>query len=236
MILTIKKIKAVLSDAGGILFDDTPYNVLEHSYLSQFSVIPYGVFKKAFQPFKNRAQTDLDYSKMDAFREYLRKVGHGDKFAGFLSYRELFNKEHFSDPSRLVLDGVVDTLSELQTREIPFVVVTDTTRSNERVMQDFYQPAGLADLITDLVSSKDVEHKKPHPTVFQYALDRNGLKKEDVLWVAHDYDEIRGGHEFGFEVVAIHYKPEYRQQGHFDFLNERGHFIDHFREVLDLLE
>lgn len=208
----MSQIKAILLDAGGILFDDSLAKKKEYSFLSRYMDITYRKFMARFYPFKEKAQIEKNYSKEEAFCDYLKEIEREDLIKGFLEYNREFQENYYNNFSSLVFEGVRETLSELKEKSIDSIVLTDATIGGEK-LKDFFVQAELSDYLTDIVSSKDSGMKKGfHPDFFQYALDKYNLKKEEVIFVGHDYDELKGASDFGLKVIALNYKKEDRKK------------------------
>ena len=55
-----------------------------------------------------------------------------------------------------------------------------------------------------MITSVDAGARKPAPEFFQYALDRCGLTKDDVLFVGNQLNtDIAGGEAFGIRTVWL---------------------------------
>lgn len=107
-----------------------------------------------------------------------------------------------------IVDSHVRTaLSELKSMEIPIIVITDAYKTTAEMALDLYS-IDILHYIQDIVSSKEVGVKKPHPKIFEEALKRNSLKPEEVVFIAHDIDELKGAHELGLRVIAYNFAPE----------------------------
>lgn len=232
------KFKAILSDAGGILFDDEQMKLKEYGFVSKFREMTYRDFLKQFYPYKRRAQLEPSYSKRQAFTEYVadnfQPLIVGVMLDDYPDYEKAYNEEHFAEPARLVFPGVKPTLDQIAEKGVPFIVVTDSTQTVEGLMQGFYTRTGLAGRVTDIISSKDARMKKPDKRLFRHALKKHGLKKKEVIFVAHDYDELKGAHDQGFFVAAFRYRKSDREKGRFNFIRN-GVFIERFQDILEYI-
>ena len=72
---------------------------------------------------------------------------------------------------------------------------------------------GARDLLDPRIYSADVAFAKPHPTIFQRALDSLGVPAESAVYVGDHYDpDIRGAQGIGMK--AIFFDVPYRQESH----------------------
>ncbi|MEK6816276.1 MAG: HAD hydrolase-like protein, partial [Nanoarchaeota archaeon] len=88
----------------------------------------------------------------------------------------------------------------------------------------------IGEYITDLISSKDVGATKPDERMFNAALAKYGLEKNDVIFIAHDDDELMGAHKLGIRVYAFNYEP--RQN--LSYLEDEQKLSD-FRELEEIV-
>ncbi len=193
------KVKAVLFDAGGILFDDRRKNffrdfIREHAGEEAISH-SFRVFKK----YKGRAQTSKTYDMDKAYYDCMEKVGIANLYPQLMEIAEEDKRKplKLTSHTNKVLEG-------LSSRGIRSIIVTDNYYGADDFLSKLYN-AGMRQ-IDDIVSSKDVGARKPSSKIFELALKKNGLKKEEVLFVAHDLDEIRGASKLGYKTAAVYWK------------------------------
>jgi FMN phosphatase YigB (HAD superfamily) len=228
---SLQQIKAVIMDAGDILFDARRMNERELSFVRDTIGITISEYVKKWRPFKKKAQTSSDYTKIDAFHDYLREINHPELISEYQEHVANFPKPH---PTELVLPGVAETLAKLKEKSIDRIVITDTTRTVAKLTKDFYEPSGLAPYLTDIISSKNLGTKKPDPKIFEHTLKLHPYKKEEVIWIAHDLDEIKGGFDYGFRVIAFNYWQKQRQDGTLAPFVQEEDFIQTFPDLLKI--
>lgn len=205
-----KNTQAIFSDAGGILFDDSFAKLREYKFIQQYLSFSYQDFSRVFYPFKLHAQVAPDYTKKDAFKDFLHLINRSELYGHYDLFCEEYSQQHFADPSHLLIPGVKETLERIQQEDVPFIVLTDTT-STKKDCEEFYRRLGIDQYLTDIFSSTDLQVKKPHPYFFDSVLSKHPFPKEEVLFVGHDWDELYGAHSYGFQVAAMQFKPEIKQ-------------------------
>ena len=226
------KINVIFSDAGGILFNDSFAKLQEFQFLQQYSPLDYQDFSQAFYPFKRRAQISSEYTKMDAFRDFLASRGRTDLYGPYQEFCEEYHRKYFQDPHALLFPDVKETLEKIKMQRIPFIVLTDTT-STRKACEDFYSRLGILDYLTDIFSSADLHVKKPHPEFFSTALQKHPFRKEEVLFVGHDWDELYGAQEYGFQLGALRWKEEREEELR---ALENTFMLETFQDLLKLIE
>tara|TARA_Y100000310_G_C20701175_1_gene830013 strand:+ start:1971 stop:2645 length:675 start_codon:yes stop_codon:yes gene_type:complete len=199
----MKRIEAVLSDGGNILFSDEGVKKGPYEKISpHIPGLTYDQFRDGFQQYKILAQTVPDYDNKSALKDYLDSIGEPKVFEVVSKQKKERNGKQLE-----LIDGIYDTLQTLYEHDVPYIILTDATKPGEQ-LQPFLAKLGIELFVTDMISSKDVGVRKPDPIFFNAALDKYGWKKEDVIFVAHDDDELVGAHELGIKVYAFNFKPE----------------------------
>ncbi|MBI4144215.1 HAD hydrolase-like protein [Candidatus Woesearchaeota archaeon] len=191
-------VKAILSDASGILIEDNKYGKGLMKAVAAMTGRNCEELWKAFAPYAHKARTVADYSNSDALRAFLSHTGLN------YSSTESVLAGYQAHPCLSVLPDVHNTLRNLKEQGIQFIIITDATVTAEQ-MRPALSVARLSDMVTDVISSKDVGVTKPDRRIFDYALERNGLRKDDVVFVAHEHDELYGAHTLGYNVIAVNY-------------------------------
>lgn len=103
---------------------------------------------------------------------------------------------------------------------------------------------GLACFCTVIVASAMVGYAKPHPRIFQAALDRAGVRPEQALYIGDRYDtDVAGARAAGMDALLLQrgVQPEVRGAAPVDtaslFQQEPGQPVIHSLEaLLELLE
>lgn len=214
-------LRAILSDAGGIIVDDTHGPTHLYPAVARLAQVGVNELKKGFRIYRERAMTEQGYSARKSWRDYLCSIGRKDVMSEF---NKIYNKTW---PVLAAYPGVKETLSELERRGIKFIVISDTARSGAEYKQRLEKMGYRG--ITDVVTSKDVGVMKPDKRIFDAALARHGLMLEDVVFLAHDHDELKGAHDLGFRVLALNY----RQDDDLGFIPP-GRRLSEFSQLLSL--
>jgi FMN phosphatase YigB (HAD superfamily) len=201
----MEKIRAILSDGGNILFSDSgmkkgPYKYLQKFMPKYLPTITFEEFEDKFHKYKARAQTFLDYDNNDALKDYLKSIG----FPHILELVKLNEKNEKSEKIITLFEGVKETLERINEKNIKFIILTDSTKQG-RELWPFLEKTGIARYVTDIISSKDLGVRKPDERFLNEPLKRHQLVKEEVIFLGHDYDELKGAWDQGFKVYALNY-------------------------------
>ncbi len=202
-------VKAVLSDAGGILFDDTHGGRVIYPAIAEMLGMPLQEMKDQYRPFAQRVMVDPDYTRSNSLQDFLKAIG---KTADTDKILALY-KKHW--PVLTVFEGVSETVAELGNRNIDFIILTDAASTAAHLESRLRNTFGINNGLTGVLSSKDLRVMKPDKHFFDTALQKYGLQKEEVVFVAHDYDELKGAHDLGYTVLALNQNED---EGDFSFI------------------
>jgi HAD superfamily hydrolase (TIGR01509 family) len=193
-------VKAILSDAGNILYDDRGCGKAVHTHISRITGIPEKTLRHQFAPYRQRVHTKRPYHYAQAWYDFCQKLKlNVEQTQQVLDiYRVRWGQVK-------LYPGVRETISKLKQQNIDFIIITDSPESAEN-MDAMLKAEGLS--IDGIVSSKDIGVTKPHRRIFDAALLRYGLDKNETVFLAHDYDELRGAHDLGYRVLALNYEKK----------------------------
>lgn len=111
--------------------------------------------------------------------------------------------------------GLRDRLMSLYRQLAPFPEVVDTlrrlraagrrtailTNGSQEMIDAGCRHAGIAPLLDAVLSVDDVGVFKPHPRVYQLAVDRLGIPPARIVFVSSNGWDAAGAAEFGFQVI-----------------------------------
>jgi putative hydrolase of the HAD superfamily len=110
-------------------------------------------------------------------------------------YEEWAACQHFS-----LYDDVEPVFRELTGRGIRIGLISNTHRS----LASFQSHFELDDLVSGAISSSDHGFMKPHPSIFQAALDLLGVGAEESVMVGDSpWDDIEGARRIGMRAVLL---------------------------------
>lgn len=154
-----------------------------------------------FSAFDARAAAELTEFGMDessavVLEQALERAAAGDETGAFV---ETYLKDWNS--AVVYPDGIAGLLRDLADR-YRLAVVSNT--HSPTLVRDHLEALGVTDLFNAVALSVEVGHRKPHPAIYQAALDRLGIGAEAALFVgdtyAADYD---GPRRLGIRALLI---------------------------------
>ena len=136
----------------------------------------YPLMVNDFPEFRGRSKTELAHEIGD---EFLRQT----------------NKYFSLMPDA---DRVVRELA----KKYPLTIVSNGFRE---VQYYKFAHSGLQDCFTHTLISDEIGFNKPHPEIFQIALERNGVTKDEAIMIGDSYSsDIEGAKAAGIDQIWIH--------------------------------
>jgi len=133
--------------------------------------------------------------------------------------------EAWSNPENFVLyNDVIPVLDILRLRKIKCVCVSNETDE----LNHFFDHFNIHSYFTDIVTSEQSGFEKPNPKIFEFALENNHLKKEDVIHVG---DSVISDY-YGAELTGI--KPILIDRN--DKIRKNIRNVKNLTEIINFLE
>jgi putative hydrolase of the HAD superfamily len=168
---------------------------------------------------------EIEYPAM--VRELLEGFGielSEDDLSGFLE------AEHSAwEPARQLGDSTHALLDSLRERELKTGLVSNAFDPGWLLHNDL-ERMGIAERLDAAVFSSEVGKRKPHPAIFEAALERLGVEPERSLFVGdRRFEDVRGAKEAGMTTVLAYWfradederglEPDYEAFTQMDVLN-----------------
>jgi putative hydrolase of the HAD superfamily len=105
-------------------------------------------------------------------------------------------------------------LDALRKRGLKLALVSNTAQ-REWLLRPVFERQGLAERVDAIVLSSEVGKRKPHPVIFQRALEELGVRGEECLFVGDRlYNDVRGASELGMATVqALWFRADEHANG-----------------------
>ena len=102
------------------------------------------------------------------------------KFPQYASIFKAFN-QRWSETVPGPIEGTVDILNQLKTKNIPLYAITNFSHEKWPVACDMFPYLGNS--FIDTIVSGEVKMVKPNPAIYQLLFDRNQLQAEDCIFI-----------------------------------------------------
>lgn len=138
----------------------------------------------------------------DIFVRYTRRIiegmgGSGDRLDACASeiYAEWAACQHF-----FLYDDVTPALQELAARHVKMGLISNS----HRCLASFQEHFALDGLITAAISSSEHGYLKPHPSIFEAALNLAGVSAGESVMVGDSYPhDIEGARQVGMRGILV---------------------------------
>ncbi|HLF77672.1 MAG TPA: HAD family hydrolase, partial [Dehalococcoidia bacterium] len=98
------------------------------------------------------------------------------------------------------------------------------------VLDKIMAERGLGEYLEFTVSSCELGYRKPHPAIYQAALDRLGIDGPEAIFVGDRLDaDVEGPAKLGMRTVLT---LQYRQEDHTKALVKPDHVIEHLSDLV----
>ena len=218
-------IKAVFYDLGDIFFESHYWRkwMYERFIEGEFYKGSFADFYHFYDKYLTATYIeDKTYEK--TYREFLEllKISNPDKFI-----KQSFEKKREYEVNRKLFKSVQETLLNIQEQQIKNVILSDNEYTGSELREKVLERYELNPLIDFVITSKDAGYCKPSPEIFNYALNKTGFKKEEIIFVAHDKDEIDGAKKIG--IFTLEFNNYLGMETNHDIR------IDNFSELLAVI-
>ena len=128
-------------------------------------------------------------------------------------------------------EDTIEVLTAVKTAGLRTGVVTNRWLYGMRVLEDLAY-FGLDHLIDALVSSEEVGFRKPHPFIFQKALERLAVRPDEAVMIGDSYEaDILGARAAGIDAIlklnGREVLPEWESERRINDLAELMALLDH---------
>lgn len=213
-----KRIKALLFDAGDLLYYRPHKGERFAAFLSELGLNPSSIPQREWEEVRTMAMIGK-ITKQAYQEQLLRFYGvHGEE--NLAHGRQVLEEEN-ADIS--FFEGVKETLLALKRRGFLLGIVTDTYHPTALKLR-WLKREGIGHLWDTFVSSCEVGVRKPDPRIYRMALDELGIEPEEAAFVGHKASELQGAKAMGMTTVAFNYGEGV----------EADFYIEHFHQLLEV--
>lgn len=216
-------IKAIIFDMGDIFYDAT---VWRRSIYKKLKAMGYMEdYDSLFDKWDRLLiETHLGIQKYeDLFKKFILSLGFSkEQLIEIESHSNEIQKQ--VEENRCLFEGVKETLSELKKRGFRLAVLSNT-ESSESKNRERMRRLNINQYFDYVVCSVDIGYVKPQPEAFQIVLDKLRVDQDESIYVAHDFDELRGARKFGLKCIAFNYKETVSADWHIEKFCEIIHAV-----------
>ena len=192
-----KKLKAVLFDMDGVLFDSMPY----HSEAWHTVMKSHGLTLSREEAYMHEGRTGASTINIVFQRELGRESTQEEIESIYQEKSVLFN----SYPEAKRMPGAWELLQKVKKDGlIPMVVTGSGQLSLPERLEHNYPGMFRKEL---MVTAFDVKYGKPNPEPYLMALKKGGLKADEAIVVENAPLGVEAGHNAGIFTIAVNTGP-----------------------------
>ncbi|MFH1127337.1 MAG: HAD family hydrolase [archaeon] len=231
-------ITTILLDSDGTLYDEKSAKTVAEkdvsTYIAQASGISFGEVHNAYLSSKKTVLASYQDTPERNDRElwYRELLSHLD----LLDLKDLSPKDLCSMYWDIVLENikpyedVIKILPELSEKYDLWVLTDESQDIQIRKLTKL----GIHGYLKGVISSDQTGHLKPRKSVFEYALNQTGSKKESTAMIGDNPKrDIRGANNTG--LVSIFIRRGKYSDDHLEGDNRPNYIIDDYSELLSVL-
>ena len=109
-----------------------------------------------------------------------------------------------------LFDGAIEVLDYLDSNYVLHIITNGFAEVQSRKLKN----AGITKYFKTITNSEMAGFKKPHPTIFEYALNSANVSKENAIMIGDCIDsDVRGALKFGIKAILFDEKSQHQQSG-----------------------
>lgn len=211
-----REVKAISLDLWGTILDDkhSPADTILYSEQRQgflraelqrlgrdFSPVQMRTaYKHAWEHFDDLWAKQIAFNAEDGLREMLRALNAELPKENFERVVRYFEEAHQAPQP---LEGALEAVTQLA-QKYPLALISDTAWTPGRVLRQIFAHYKILDCFRVLIFSGEVGMTKPHPQMFQPALDSLGIQPYECLHVGDlQHTDIAGAKAVGMHTAWI---------------------------------
>jgi HAD superfamily hydrolase (TIGR01493 family) len=198
-------IKGIIFDVGDILYSTEIFHEASMKSLKKYGVrTTFKKVKSEWDKIKSKSQA-LKQTRHEALVEYGLKFGVSkDDIEKFARERETWwnrNRNRIK-----VFPEVLTTLKKLHKKGYQLAILSDTSHKGKS-RRKYYNKLGFGKYFRVILTSADLRATKPHPVTFNTTIKKMRLNKPEVVFVAHDREELSGARKQKIKTIGFNLDP-----------------------------
>lgn len=191
------RLKAVLFDMDGVLFDSMP----NHAYAWSHAMTKYGLAMTHEEVYMNEGRTGSATINMLAQRFWGRDATEEEKHLIYEAKSKVFN----TCPEAKPMHGALEALQAVKAKGLKIVLVTGSAQTSLLDRLERSYPAFFHQNL--MVTGFDVKLGKPYPEPYLKGLQKAGIKPEEGIVVENAPLGVEAGHAAGIFTIAANTGP-----------------------------
>ena len=203
------KIQHIFFDLDNTLWDHrrnaylTLKDIFNRQKVSEKYNLNFEDFHREYFTINERLWEQIRDGEID--KDYLRKHRFYDSFLFFgiddLELAQLFEDNFLDEILNYndLVEGALELLEYLSRKNYQLHILSNGFKE---VTARKCELSGIKNYFKTITSADEINVRKPHREVYQYALNKAGAKKEESMMIGDDWiADVEGGKSFGLQVV-----------------------------------
>jgi putative hydrolase of the HAD superfamily len=193
------KIRAVIFDAGDILYFRPERGAKFAAFLKELGM--------------EISPNHVQQKKIIEYKAYRGEINHDEYREAIVSMYGITQPEQVARGKQALVDddgnvaffeGMPETLLALKEQGYLLAIVTDTANSISAKL-NWFERGGFGHVWDSIISSREQGIRKPHPKIYQIALQQLGVFANQAVFVGHKSSELDGAKAVGIKTIAFNY-------------------------------
>lgn len=203
------KIQHIFFDLDNTLWDHrrNAYLTLKDIYTRQNVRDKYNLnfeeFHKEYFTINERLWAQIRDGEID--KEYLRKHRFYDSFMFFgiddFELAQIFEHNFLDEILNYndLVEGAFELLEYLSEKNYQLHILSNGFKE---VTYKKCELSGIKNYFKTITSADEIDVRKPHPQIYEYAVNKAGAEKEESMMIGDDWiADVEGGKSFGLKVI-----------------------------------
>ncbi|SFB85465.1 haloacid dehalogenase superfamily, subfamily IA, variant 3 with third motif having DD or ED/haloacid dehalogenase superfamily, subfamily IA, variant 1 with third motif having Dx(3-4)D or Dx(3-4)E [Alkalibacterium subtropicum] len=182
--------KVVVFDMDGLMFDTEPLYYKANQKTADALSIPFDY--SFYEKYIGASESDFFDAMFDQFPQ-----SNVQQF--IIDSKKDVEKLLLSEPPKMK-KGLVELLDYLKGKGYKTVVASSSTR---KLVENLLDLTDIRDYFDAYIGGDEVAESKPHPEIFQKAVERAGNPQSDVLVLEDSLNGIRAAYAAGYKVIMV---------------------------------
>ena len=184
--------RAVIFDMDGVIVDSEPLH--KKAYHMMFKEFELNVSDELYASFTGMATLPICEKLCEVF-----SLNFSPKH--LVNRKRIYFKELFDQGQTLqLIDGVLDLIQHYNQNGIVLILASSASMSN---INRIFKKLGLDSYFKAKISGADLKASKPHPEIFEIAVNLSGFQKEECMVIEDASNGIQAAKAAGIFCVAF---------------------------------
>ncbi len=203
-------VQAIIFDMDGVIVDTEYVDFqFQQEFIKSISKFPDQLTHEDFSSLVSKSYRNLTSSikqlsqtelSLDQIASQLQS--HAHEALQKVSYADLFRTD------------ILKIIAYSKKHDIKLAVASSSRKDH---ILEVLEDCGIVDQFDHIVSGEDFEESKPHPAIYQFALERLQVSAGDAIAVEDSYYGIQAAKSAGIPVIAYHEERMLVDQSHADY-------------------